>query len=282
MKRVRKAFTLIELLVVIAIIAVLAAILFPVFAQAKKAALNSQCASNLRQVAIAMHMYLVDNDDTFHKGATVVGERQYGFGNRHKSGEISGWDQWPYFYGAYLKNTKILNCPTSSDIDETTGENVADLSRDDWNYRYNYGYNYSGLTRDQGTGPRSTSQVEEVSGTFAFFDSGDASTRPSSGGYDNVYIGLLEDLDLNLKCFPQDPLKKGYTTRIALRHHKMANMVYVDTHMGKVGWSKMLTRVGNNVAPWMIAWQDCPNDVCPAPPITGNFACFKPEWLPDF
>lgn len=60
----RRAFTLIELLVVIAIIAILAAILFPVFAQAKEAAKKTHCVSNTKQTALACMMYAGDNDDT--------------------------------------------------------------------------------------------------------------------------------------------------------------------------------------------------------------------------
>jgi prepilin-type N-terminal cleavage/methylation domain-containing protein/prepilin-type processing-associated H-X9-DG protein len=62
---VRRAFTLIELLVVIAIIAILAAILFPVFAQAKESAKQIQCMSNMRQLGIAAKMYQGDNDDVW-------------------------------------------------------------------------------------------------------------------------------------------------------------------------------------------------------------------------
>ena len=59
----RNAFTLIELLVVIAIIAILAAILFPVFAQAKAAAKRTQDLSNVKQIALGMFMYAADSDD---------------------------------------------------------------------------------------------------------------------------------------------------------------------------------------------------------------------------
>ncbi|HRI44805.1 MAG TPA: prepilin-type N-terminal cleavage/methylation domain-containing protein [Fimbriimonadaceae bacterium] len=60
-----RAFTLIELLVVIAIIAILAAILFPVFAQARESAKKTACLSNARQIGMANRMYLMDSDDVF-------------------------------------------------------------------------------------------------------------------------------------------------------------------------------------------------------------------------
>jgi len=68
----KKAFTLIELLVVIAIIAILAAILFPVFAQAKAAAKTTVAISNLKQIGLGLQMYLSDNDDTYSPRRTVV------------------------------------------------------------------------------------------------------------------------------------------------------------------------------------------------------------------
>src|SRR5438093_1303615 len=61
----RRAFTLIELLVVIAIIAILAAILFPVFARARSQARKATCASNLKQIGLAFLMYAQDYDETF-------------------------------------------------------------------------------------------------------------------------------------------------------------------------------------------------------------------------
>lgn len=67
--RLKKAFTLIELLVVIAIIAILAAILFPVFAQAKESAKKIQAISNLKQNGLAVQMYINDNDGTYPQSA---------------------------------------------------------------------------------------------------------------------------------------------------------------------------------------------------------------------
>ena len=64
-KNVRRGFTLIELLVVIAIIAILAAILFPVFARAREAARSSSCLSNLKQIGIATQMYVQDYDSVY-------------------------------------------------------------------------------------------------------------------------------------------------------------------------------------------------------------------------
>ncbi|MBS1700993.1 MAG: prepilin-type N-terminal cleavage/methylation domain-containing protein [Armatimonadetes bacterium] len=103
MKRVLRAFTLIELLVVIAIIAILAAILFPVFAQAKAAAKQSACLSNMHQVGVSMMLYTSDESDMYPTLLPIT------------SPINSGGDPYmPYDMAImpYIKNTQIFHCPT--------------------------------------------------------------------------------------------------------------------------------------------------------------------------
>jgi prepilin-type N-terminal cleavage/methylation domain-containing protein/prepilin-type processing-associated H-X9-DG protein len=103
----RRAFTLIELLVVIAIIAILAAILFPVFAQAKEAAKKTACLSNNREIGIGMIMYLTDNDDTY------PGNDQL---EPSPLNSDPGDSRMPYdmIISPYIKNFQIFACPDDS------------------------------------------------------------------------------------------------------------------------------------------------------------------------
>src|SRR5947209_11018338 len=100
--RRRLGFTLIELLVVIAIIAILAAILFPVFAQAREKARQAMCISNTRQIGLALMQYCQDYDET------VVPN------NNQVTGSASTtWLSWPDFLQPYIKNTQVFTCPSS-------------------------------------------------------------------------------------------------------------------------------------------------------------------------
>jgi prepilin-type N-terminal cleavage/methylation domain-containing protein/prepilin-type processing-associated H-X9-DG protein len=114
----RPGFTLIELLVVIAVIAILAGILFPVFAQAREKARQATCISNLRQISTALMMYTQDHDEFFPA--------------------LIGWDPpGPYYYfegswmnriQPYAKSVLLFTCPTSP-WKSTDWRNNADLLR---------------------------------------------------------------------------------------------------------------------------------------------------------
>jgi prepilin-type N-terminal cleavage/methylation domain-containing protein/prepilin-type processing-associated H-X9-DG protein len=107
----RKAFTLIELLVVIAIIAILAAILFPVFAQAREAARKASCQSNLKQIGNAWMMYVQDYDEK----ACLNTWNSRTFGDQPELPPATGVLQvFGQRLQPYLKNYQVLNCPSAS------------------------------------------------------------------------------------------------------------------------------------------------------------------------
>jgi prepilin-type N-terminal cleavage/methylation domain-containing protein/prepilin-type processing-associated H-X9-DG protein len=101
----RKGFTLIELLVVIAIIAILAAILFPVFAQAKEAAKKTSCSMNMRQMGMAIMMYTGDWEDVYSPGY------YYNDPTQTSNLDNTGINSWSGLVMPYVKSYKAFVCP---------------------------------------------------------------------------------------------------------------------------------------------------------------------------
>ncbi|HZO89261.1 MAG TPA: prepilin-type N-terminal cleavage/methylation domain-containing protein [Chthonomonadaceae bacterium] len=167
-RRVRAGFTLIELLVVIAIIAILAAILFPVFAQAREKARAISCLSNAKQSGLAFAMYVQDYDETTPK---------MGFGT----------DWWTAIY-PYTKNLDLYYCPDRNEGNQTTcpdGGGCLTLTRYS-GFGYNWGpigWRGGGLLKAQIEDPQrpghsmipgiSLASIQFPAGTFAFGDSYD-------------------------------------------------------------------------------------------------------------
>ncbi len=121
-KRIKaRGFTLIELLVVIAIIAILAAILFPVFAKAREAARKTSCLSNMKQLGTAFMMYTQDYDEKYCD----------------RNGGVTG--HWGYAIQPYVKNYGLFSCP--SNPNNTQNVSGAGIPGDPNRIRRSYGIN---------------------------------------------------------------------------------------------------------------------------------------------
>jgi prepilin-type processing-associated H-X9-DG protein/prepilin-type N-terminal cleavage/methylation domain-containing protein len=140
MKGKRVGFTLIELLVVITIIAILAAILFPVFARAREKARTSSCQSNLKQIGLAVREYMTDYDETFMPGGEV---------NCNTVGANK-----PYCrLIPYIKNPQLWDCPSAGNekTDDVTGQYID----------YHFNNRLAGIV---------DAKVEDTAGTIAAID----------------------------------------------------------------------------------------------------------------
>jgi prepilin-type N-terminal cleavage/methylation domain-containing protein/prepilin-type processing-associated H-X9-DG protein len=104
--RLRNGFTLIELLVVIAIIAILAAILFPVFAQAREKARQTACLSNMKQIGTGLMMYIQDSDEVY----PIAIPNNIPPINGGTSTNMPIENQW----GPYIKNDDVWHCPSDA------------------------------------------------------------------------------------------------------------------------------------------------------------------------
>jgi len=160
----KRAFTLIELLVVIAIIAILAAILFPVFAQAKAAAKGTASISNAKQQALGMIMYAGDSDDVFVL-ATV-----WNSGNdpiQFTDGTTVG--PWTWLVQPYVKNGGIFQDPTNSPT-PSLGGNISQTVTQLFVPQYGYNYTYLSPLKQDGSGnlymtPVSSTAAGDPAGT---------------------------------------------------------------------------------------------------------------------
>jgi prepilin-type N-terminal cleavage/methylation domain-containing protein len=134
--RKKSGFTLIELLVVIAIIAILAAILFPVFARARDAARKSNCTNNLKNCAVALQLYWNDYDGTLPSSAVGMAtpDTAYNAARYRTWASTSGvlppptngsaLTAWPQILYGHLKSRDIMFCPSDS-VDSNTNTQVS-------------------------------------------------------------------------------------------------------------------------------------------------------------
>ncbi|HZO87569.1 MAG TPA: prepilin-type N-terminal cleavage/methylation domain-containing protein [Chthonomonadaceae bacterium] len=160
MYRSKSGFTLIELLVVIAIIAILAAILFPVFAQARERARAVSCLSNTKQLGLAEMMYAQDYDETYWSNPWPGGGISPG---NCEAPACAGTTFWSDLLMPYIKNTGIFDCPSNSDTLFDTANYVPPaVPQGSKNYyRVEYGFGEVGPHGDKFVGPWTMSKLQE-------------------------------------------------------------------------------------------------------------------------
>lgn len=204
--RSRFGFTLIELLVVIAIIAILAAILFPVFAQAREKARQTTCMSNTRQFAISTAMYVQDWEAHMFFSFNRLGNPGY---------------RWIHMILPYMKTPSIFHCPSARTRPPLTTSSQV------------YGYNYQYLGNSRlirfGRGLVPDSAIQVPSHTLAFADSAGSLSligTPNEGknGYAIDPPLPAPDPDLSGYHDPNDP------AMVAPRHAGGANLAFCDGH----------------------------------------------------
>ena len=192
-RKARFGFTLIELLVVIAIIAILAAILFPVFARARENARRASCQSNLKQIGLGILQYTQDYDEKLPRSIADSATRT-------ASGDTVFNQIMPY-----VKSTQLLKCPSDSSAAATS---------------YGYNYVYLGFADDPSLSI-SVASIQEVARTVMMTDAG--------WGNDFVYPPYSANWSATAwNTNPNDPSLSGY---VAARHLEGTNVLWVDGHV---------------------------------------------------
>jgi len=248
-RRVHSAFTLIELLVVVAIIALLSAILFPVFGQVRDKARASACMSNAKQIGLAMLQYTVDNDE------------KYPSGNESSLGAIDG-SGWYSNIRPYLKEEGAVVCPSDPTV-------TANSTNQSLSFGYNLGI-FTNLNLVQNTNspvsgftsPSKTVLLFEVTNSWA--DQANNAERQDctafgnfhllgNGPNPNIYSWSSDPTQTTAQCVPDTGLMggpwtvtanigahvaatasawtiTGYSYQLTGRHQGGSNFIMADGH----------------------------------------------------
>ena len=211
----RSAFTLIELLVVIAIIAILAAILFPVFAQAREKARQSACLSNVKQICLAALMYRNDWDDVYLPLGTI--DRSLPNSYRY----------WPQLSEPYMKNKDVFSCPSRDDLKyDHTNPTYAGSP-----VNVTYGLNY--WVESLGRADATEGGITRPASTILYAETGGAKNRPSAGWYLSYasYYGGVAARSNSVYGFDYvSPTGADALARLTDRHNEGLNIGWCDGH----------------------------------------------------
>jgi len=264
MNRTRRsaAFTLIELLVVIAIIAILAAILFPVFAQAREKARQASCLSNGKQMALAVSMYTQDFDETL---------------------PLAGWvfpttnSRWPKILYSYTKNGQIFTCPSQTNTTWSGGDTrFVPTMEGTWSTSplpgpnscggYGINWNLVSLNGSWGVFPSvALHEIADSAGTFLICDTAQMQLQPfgkSIAGDQNpetwhLYEANATDWQVtppgNFKgtAYYYDTADGNTRKRPSPRHNGGLTVIYTDGH---AKWQNIKTFLGKSATTGKIGY----------------------------
>jgi len=262
--KTHRAFTLIELLVVIAIIAILAAILFPVFARARENARRSSCMSNMKQIGLGLMQYTQDYDDHYPYSsycprascaavdATESGKPSGQF-YVYAGGSYGYYHTWMDFIYPYVKSTQIFVCPSSQ------------FGKSTPNYGYSTAFsNYSSISYWMGQTstyniPLSLSAVQRPSEVIAIAEMSTTDSQTMSAGSMRSYAAPTSGVN-QFKVVP---------------HLDGGNAVYADGH---VKW-RSRAMIFANIGPTFDTSSSAGRCNISAPDYVNNGFCAR-NWNP--
>lgn len=246
----RRGFTLIELLVVIAIIAILAAILFPVFAQARDSARQTTCLNDQKQLGTALMMYAQDYDENYPSWSFATGAGKLFSDPRFK---IWSYSTWVDAVMPYVKNNQVFACPNGP----KTGPNFV-FGPPGGQFPINLAINEYVENRDHGF-----SSIAALSG---------AKNGPSDVSLiaESCYAGIYQDWSDPGNKAPDKPANfglyrlycaNGAGNNVCMPRHKEhgVNIVYADGHakfvqggriQGGTAYPREYPIVNPNAVPW--------------------------------
>ena len=243
----RSAFTLIELLVVIAIIAILAAILFPVFAQARESARKTACLSNTKQLGTSVMMYVQDYDEMYPCNSWDGENVFIGTTNNDIGKDTKAATQWPWRIMPYLKNRQVFVCSSDPSMGKN-GWSGYSVGQDDYwgiptpiSYGHNqmiFGYgNAAGHAIEDwaaATPPSSMASIPSPASTYLIADYGRGYMETwwinnlRAANYTRVYNtsapggGATRDT--------REPWASRFKSDNSKRHQGGQNITYADGH----------------------------------------------------
>ncbi|MFM9872963.1 MAG: prepilin-type N-terminal cleavage/methylation domain-containing protein [Fimbriimonadaceae bacterium] len=285
----KKAFTLIELLVVIAIIAILAAILFPVFAQAKLAAKKTKGLAEAKQIGTSQHLYLSDYDDVLYLYRTNDPNPSYVKcvnDGRADCNTVFGVQArtktfWNQLLQPYLKNNEMFRSPGQVQAwanEDPTGAGTDPAFRS-YGGQNSYASNTVIFESDGTGGSMSHTSIEDVANTLVIVDASYYNALPRFDGNLRIFKGLTS---WTVPCtsssrpnywknlgnsylfrFPTNPTDAEAEKLIQQRWSGPLVVIHADSHAKATPWQKVMWDLRDNPNnsmwdPWKAGVQACP------------------------